>query len=443
MPVKLNLLKYRSDQKKVILVKEKLLVNFIGITSLFSLFYITISAVISYRPGVIVMSVNFILFLINLWLVVKKKMSYHKAANFYIGNCTFVAILLCTFFSGGLFSPVLPWFILIPTISLLLLGIGRATWFWLLVVFSIIVVFGMMGISGYEFPMAYNTAFLNFFTLTCLAGLVLIVYIVTMVFERAKETAMIQLAERNKEITDSIHYAKRIQETLLAPKEFIDRHFPENFVLFKPKDIVSGDFYWATEKEHRVFMAVCDCTGHGVPGAFMSLLITNLLHEAIDENGILEPHLIFNQVRKRLIENISKDGSKDGMDGIIFCLDKNTGHITYASANSNQVLVRDSGLVKLPKDKMPVGLGERNESFRLYSVTVQKGDILYLYSDGFADMFGGPKGKKFTHKQLNEKLLQLSGLTLQMQGRELEKVMHGWKGDLEQVDDICVIGLKL
>ncbi|MBL7937478.1 MAG: SpoIIE family protein phosphatase [Bacteroidia bacterium] len=249
--------------------------------------------------------------------------------------------------------------------------------------------------------------------------------------------------EKQKEILDSIHYAKRIQAALLANKDLVDKNLPENFILFKPKDIVSGDFYWATEHDNKFYLAICDSTGHGVPGAFMSLLNIGFLSEAIKEKNIDKPNEIFNYVRNRLISSISNEGQKDGMDGILICWDIKTRELTYAAANNEPILISNNQIMELPKDRMPVGKGENEKSFGIHTVKYQAGDTLYLYTDGYADQFGGPKGKKFKYKQLNELLLSVSNSPLAMQAETLNLNIEKWKGDLEQVDDICIVGIKL
>ncbi|HEX7415498.1 MAG TPA: tetratricopeptide repeat protein [Bacteroidia bacterium] len=255
--------------------------------------------------------------------------------------------------------------------------------------------------------------------------------------------------EHQKEIIDSINYAKRIQYALLAHADLLKKHLPQHFVLFKPKDIVSGDFYWATEHENNFYLAVCDSTGHGVPGAFMSLLNIGFLSEAIKEKDINKPNEILNYVRSRLIESISKEGQKDGMDCILIKLEQtfNTQHssfnISYAAANNEPILLRDGQLIELPKDKMPVGKGEKTDSFTLHTLEVQKGDSLLLYTDGYADQFGGPKGKKFKYKPLNDALLQISVQSMEEQKEALSNTFDNWKGNLEQVDDVTVIGIKI
>jgi serine phosphatase RsbU (regulator of sigma subunit)/predicted negative regulator of RcsB-dependent stress response len=251
------------------------------------------------------------------------------------------------------------------------------------------------------------------------------------------------IEEKQKEITDSIHYAKRIQNTLLAHKDFIDKFIPQNFILFKPKDIVSGDFYWATEHNGKFYIAVCDSTGHGVPGAFMSLLNIGFLSEAIKEKNISPPNEVFNYVRKRLIDSMGKDGQKDGMDAILVCIDTNTKSIIYAAANNEPVLLKNGNYIKLAKDKMPVGQGELIADFTLHTIDYKTGDTLYLYTDGYADQFGGPKGKKFKYKALNDLLESIHHLSMTEQQDMLNQTIANWMGNLEQVDDICIMGIKL
>jgi serine phosphatase RsbU (regulator of sigma subunit) len=256
-----------------------------------------------------------------------------------------------------------------------------------------------------------------------------------------------EVDEKQKEIVDSINYAKRIQYALLASEDMLANNLNEHFVLFKPKDIVSGDFYWATNKNDKFYLAVCDSTGHGVPGAFMSLLNIGFLSEAINEKGIVEPNKIFDYVRSRLIESIGKEEQQDGMDGILICFDKQANTISYAAANSAPILVSRNNLEKefkeLQKDKMPVGKGGKNLEFNLYHIQAQKNDMIYLYTDGYADQFGGEKGKKFKYKQLNELLIESSSLELNDQSTLLNQKFVNWKGNLEQVDDMCVIGIRI
>ncbi len=270
--------------------------------------------------------------------------------------------------------------------------------------------------------------------------------------ERQKELVEVH----QKEIMDSINYAKRIQYSLLAPENILNQNLNSYFVLFHPKDVVSGDFYWATEQNNSFYLATCDCTGHGVPGAFMSLLNIGFLNEAIKEKNISTPDEVFNFTRSRLIDSVGREAQQDGMDGILLRIDKKTNSLTYAAANNAPVLVRDNAIISLPKDKMPVGKGEKTTPFTLFTIDYQQGDTLYFFTDGYADQFGGSpytvngstglstlQGKKFKIKQLLQLLLTINSLPLNEQKNTLLQNFNNWKGQLEQVDDVCVIGVKL
>ncbi|HLP13872.1 MAG TPA: SpoIIE family protein phosphatase, partial [Flavobacteriales bacterium] len=254
------------------------------------------------------------------------------------------------------------------------------------------------------------------------------------------------IEEKQKEVLDSINYAKRIQFTLLANNELMQENLPEHFVFFQPKDIVSGDFYWATKTTDSFYLAVCDSTGHGVPGAFMSLLNISFLNEGINEKQIHEPNKVLNHVRERLIQNM--EGGKDGMDATLvrFQLQEagqKTGKITFASANNRPVLIRKGEIMELAADKMPVGKGEKTDSFTLHEIDVQKGDFLCFYTDGYADQFGGLKGKKFKYANLQKLLVDNAYLEMHALKDKLKKELDEWKGDLEQVDDVCIIGIRI
>lgn len=255
------------------------------------------------------------------------------------------------------------------------------------------------------------------------------------------------IAEKQKEVIDSITYARRIQQALLASKSILEKNLNNYFVMYNPKDIVSGDFYWATNHNNYFYLAICDSTGHGVPGAFMSLLNIGFLSEAIKEKNISQPNEVFNYVRNRLIETMSLEGQKDGFDGILIRIDSNQKSeklkIDYAAAHNAPLLISDNSINELSKNKMPVGYGEKQDSFDLFSVELQKNDILYLFTDGFADQFGGEKGKKFKYKPLHELILKNSNLEMNTQKSTLLNEFNNWKGNLEQVDDVLIFGIKM
>jgi len=258
-----------------------------------------------------------------------------------------------------------------------------------------------------------------------------------------------ELFQKNKDITDSIEYAKRIQDALLPSMSYAKTILPEHFILFKPKDIVSGDFYWIEEWKHQVFIAAVDCTGHGVPGAFMSILGSDLLHEIIKDHGINNPAAILNAMDKGLAKALHQNASakdiKDGMD-IAFCaIDKKNNLLEYAGAFNPLWLIRNNTLQEYNADKKPIGvfIDEEQKFFTNHEIKIQHGDLIYIFSDGFADQFGGQHGKKFRYKQLEEIILANCNKQLSEQKNILEKTFLEWKGDLEQVDDVLVIGIKV
>ncbi len=256
------------------------------------------------------------------------------------------------------------------------------------------------------------------------------------------------LESKNKEVFDSIKYAKRLQEAILPNNEFIKKLFPESFVFYKPKDIVSGDFYWFEHWGDRKMFAAVDCTGHGVPGAFMSIVGYNLLSQAVNEHGLTKPNLILNELNKgitRTLKQTFEDSAvKDGMDIALCAFDEKNNVLEYAGAFNALWLLRNNVITEIKGDKHPVGLflGEELKPFAIQQVAVQKGDVFYVFTDGFADQFGGPKGKKFKYKQLQELLLSVAGKPMDEQKAKLDNTIDSWRGDLEQVDDILVIGVR-
>lgn len=263
------------------------------------------------------------------------------------------------------------------------------------------------------------------------------------------EQAYSQIEEKNRDILDSINYAKRIQRTLLTPETFLHKNLPEHFIFYLPKDIVSGDFYWMHKlADGRVFVATVDCTGHGVPGAFMSFIGTSKLNEIIIEKGVVTPADVLNRLRDEIIKATNPEGeqeeSLDGMDINLCLFDFAKNTVEYAGANNSLVIVRDKNLIVTKADKFPVGLhfGEK-KSFTNHVVSLRKGDMVYSYTDGFSDQNGGPKGKKYKIKALYDLFVTISEMDVAGQKQKIELAYSEWKSDLEQVDDVCVIGIKI
>lgn len=235
-------------------------------------------------------------------------------------------------------------------------------------------------------------------------------------------------------------------ETSMDTKKF--------FILYKPKDIVSGDFYYAISHKHpgskveKFYLCTADCTGHGVPGAFMSMLNISYLNESIIEKNIAAPNEILNHIREEIITSLNPEGSeeesKDGMDCILCAFDFTNNKLDYAAANNSFYIVRDKELISCPADKMPVGKSPKeHEPFTLKTVDLKKGDIVYTLTDGLPDQFGGPKGKKYKYKQLEELLVNNCHLPMDEQKDILSKSFESWKGNLEQVDDVLLIAIRI
>lgn len=260
--------------------------------------------------------------------------------------------------------------------------------------------------------------------------------------------------EKQKEILDSIHYAQRIQQAILPNEKEWMQIMPESFVLYLPKDIVAGDFYWMeslTGKtddvllNNAIMFAAADCTGHGVPGAMVSVICSNALSKSVLEDKMYDPAKILDRTREIVIEKLSKSNTevKDGMDISLCCLIEHT--LIWAGANNPLWLIQDNGkkLTEVKADKQPIGKYSEIKPFTSHKFSLQKGDIIYSFTDGFADQFGGPRGKKFKYKQLEEILLGISSQPMDIQKQILHSKFNEWKGSLEQVDDVCIIGVRI
>jgi serine phosphatase RsbU (regulator of sigma subunit) len=271
------------------------------------------------------------------------------------------------------------------------------------------------------------------------------------------------ISEKNHEIIDSITYAKRLQDAIMPPEREIYDNIPESFILYKPKDIVAGDFYFADHKGDYFFIAAADCTGHGVPGAMVSMVCSNALNRAVEEYGLIKPGEILDKVTELVVDTFKKSRSevKDGMDISLAVINIKSREIAWAGANnplwyipgcissvqetvsSREVENSENELKEITATKQPVGKSETYKTFTTHFLKLAKGSLLYLFTDGFADQFGGPKGKKFKYKQLAELIFNHKHLNMKEQRDILEKAFSSWKGDLEQIDDVCIIGLRL
>ncbi|MBS0011964.1 MAG: SpoIIE family protein phosphatase [Bacteroidales bacterium] len=254
-----------------------------------------------------------------------------------------------------------------------------------------------------------------------------------------------ELENKNINITDSLVYASYMQQALLPSEDYFKSIMPDSFIFFKPKDIVSGDFYWITKKNGKIFIVVADCTGHGVPGAFMSMIGLELLNKIILDQNIQRPADIL-QVLARGIERTfrrdsgKKEWLKDGMDIGLCAIDESRGELQYSGAFLPLYLIRDNKLTEIKGDRLTIGLSGQL-SFMNNSMGVEEGDVIYLFSDGFADQFGGPNNKKFMYRRFRHLLLAIHKFPPEEQKIIISDSIDNWRQDIEQVDDMLVIGI--
>lgn len=260
------------------------------------------------------------------------------------------------------------------------------------------------------------------------------------------------LEEKNREITDSINYAKNIQTAFIPSEEKFKAAFKDSFVYFKPKDIVSGDFYWVYQKDDITFYVTADCTGHGVPGGFMTMLGLSFLDDIIIRQHIADPAEVLNELRDRIIHTLGQSGrigeNKDGMDITVCRLDRLKKELVFSSANNDVYIISTNStgekeLVEYKANRQPCGFHHLNTPFTAHTIPLKEGDCIYTFTDGYADQFGGPKGRKFRYKPFEQLLFENSHLSFADQKKQLTTTGEEWRGKLDQVDDILVIGVMV
>lgn len=265
------------------------------------------------------------------------------------------------------------------------------------------------------------------------------------------------IEEKSKEIIDSINYAKRIQLALITPEDVFKKTVPNSFVFFQPKDIVSGDFYWFTElsttkegtdNEHLVVFSVADCTGHGVPGAFMSLIGIKILNQSIKQKDVNSPAEALDFLSTQIYDTMNKHTSeenivRDGMDAVLFAINFNKLTLSFAGANNPLFIIRNKEVIELKPDKQPIGAYGVQKPFTNNAFNLQKNDTIYAFTDGYIDQFGGEDGKKLKSKRFKEKLVECVDLPIEQQKEFLTNYFNLWKGNYDQLDDVCVLGVKI
>ncbi len=262
------------------------------------------------------------------------------------------------------------------------------------------------------------------------------------------ETQKNEIETQKKEIQDSINYAQNIQHAILPDLKEIEKHFEEIFILYKPKDVVSGDFFWHYDYKGKILLAVADCTGHGVPGAFMSMIGSYELNNSVQERGLTQPSEILSQInvslKQRLKQNEKQSNNKDGMDIVLCAFDLKNLQLQYSGANRPLYIIRNGEPMEVAPTKSAIGgFTSDNFEFKNNIVQLQKGDCIYMYTDGYADQFGGDKNKKLTTKVLKNLLLSIVTKSMNEQKQLLEDYFYKWKGPFDQLDDVLVIGIRV
>jgi len=257
------------------------------------------------------------------------------------------------------------------------------------------------------------------------------------------ELAHDELEEKNQEIIDSIIYAKRIQSAILPPMKVVKEYLKESFILYKPKDVVAGDFYWMEQKNGKVLFAAADCTGHGVPGAMVSVVCNNGLNRSVREHGLTIPGEILDKTREIVVQEFKKseEDVKDGMD-IALCSIEGM-KLQYAGAYNPLWIIRNGEIIETKANKQPIGQFDNPEPYTTQSFDLEQGDAIYIFSDGYVDQFGGERGKKFKAKAFRDLLLSIQDKAMEEQKKSIDEAFETWKGDLEQIDDVCVIGVRV
>lgn len=424
----------------------KLLSRINSITFLVLLLYVLVDLIINVHTFIPFIATTIGFLAINLFLLYKK---VYAPAKHFSGVTIALCISFFTLFTGNTFSEA--FFIPLAGMPLIIFKERRTAVGYLFVILVLIVALKLN--QGSFVPFIKITAEQQMlFTILNITSAAIMTWFLVFYFKAANEEYENMLKkmneevnEKNKEITDSIRYAKHIQNGILPSANIIYACLPQSFIFYKPKDIVAGDFYWLEQKNEYVIFAACDCTGHGVPGAMVSVICSNALNRAVKEFGLLQPGHILTKVRELVVETFEKSENevKDGMDVSLCVWNKNTNEILWAGANNPLWYIQNKEFKEIHPNKQPIGKIDNPTPFTTYTIQFNKGDCIYVFSDGYADQFGGEKGKKFKYKHLQELLTANSHKNLEEQKTILSETFDNWKGSLDQIDDVLVIGVRV
>ena len=256
-----------------------------------------------------------------------------------------------------------------------------------------------------------------------------------------------EIERQRKELTESIKYASYIQNALLSSDTVIKRILPEHFIIFIPRDVVSGDFYWVSKRKSEVVIAIADCTGHGVPGAFMSILGITLVSEIVNRGNYTSAADILNQLRESVMKALNQTGDeneqKDGIDMALCVINLETNQLEFSGAFNPIYIIKKNRLLEIQGDSMPIGIAALEEnSFTNHMIELEEGDVIYLFSDGFVDQFGGPDGKKFKYQPFRNLLMNIYNSPMHKQKEQILSAFNRWKGNLAQLDDVLMFGFR-
>lgn len=394
----------------------------------------------------------------------KKTNSYVLPSRIMIATCL-IGLFIMHIIGGGLLRGIdVLWIVLASILSFILLGRKLGLYFFMinsiLIIWSTLIFLGFIPSHQIDIFEPYQSLFINPNIISAIVPLFTIGYTLY-TFLKAQEKAQkllslqkLDLRKKRKEVEivqketeDSIYYAKRIQSAILTPSRVIKKSLDKSFVLYKPKDIVSGDFYWVQKLNDIVFFAVADCTGHGVPGAMVSVICTNALNRAIKEFDLIDPAEILDKTRILIINKFNKGSEeiKDGMDISLCALNTKNNTLCWAGANNPLWIIRNQtkNIEITAPNKQPVGEHSFKEPFISHDIQLYKNDMIYIATDGFVDQFGGIQGKKYKRAQLKKKLIELSEKPINLQHELLNLEFEKWKGDLAQLDDVCIMGVRV
>ncbi len=431
-----------SEYKKNAALYDRaaLMVNVVLLTALIASSLTLLGLYIEYKFSLIVMPISGICFA-SLPLLIKRKVNLDFIGNLFVLISSIVIVLMICY-SGGIYSPVTPWIAAGPTFALLVNN-RKSAWIWSIIMFMAICFFAVLEFLEQTPAIEYNQETKPLYYFVVYSSLIFIMLMINLIFEKNKKDALLKVEEANKNITASINYARRIQNAILPSSTELNKMFPEHFVMYQPKDIISGDFYWTAHVEGKRFIAAADCTGHGVPGALMSMIGNELLNKIIFEKKIYSAEKILNELHNDLCFAFKQSASevKDGMD-ILLCV-FSTNSVEFSGAKNSLYYFQNRELHTITGNREAIGGDNLSRDFKKHEIPNISGTTIYLCSDGLQDQFGGDKGKKFTIGKLKKSLTELNNIEFNTQKNKLEDILRDWKKEEEQTDDILVLGIKI